>query len=97
MTAKLVVSARRLPEGEVFTVLGRDAWALLELIKAGPKGCTPLDNPGPRWSAYVHALRFERGLQIETAHEAHRGPFHGKHARYISRLSWSDQLDVRAA
>ena len=46
-------------------------------------GCTPIDNPGPRWSAYVHALRHECGLDIGTVHEAHAGPFPGNHARYV--------------
>jgi len=64
---------------------GRDAWALLELAEAGPKGCTPLDNPAPRWSAYVHKLRRRFGLHIETVHEAHRGAFPGTHARYVLR------------
>lgn len=62
---------------------GRDAWALGELIRAGKKGCTPIDTPGPRWSAYVHKLRHEYGLCSDTVHEAHKGPFPGTHARYI--------------
>jgi hypothetical protein len=65
------------------TVQGRDRWALECLIKAGALGCTPIDQPGPRWSAYVHALRHERGLAIETIHEKHGGPFQGNHARYV--------------
>jgi hypothetical protein len=32
-------------------IQGRDRWALECLIKAGTSGCTPLDHPGPRWSA----------------------------------------------
>src|SRR5688572_13155346 len=102
MAAKLVVTARLLRDRDAFTVFGRDAWALLELVKAGSKGCTPIDNPGPRWSAYVQALRFEHGLQIETVHETHKGPFSGNHARYILRsaievISRSDELEERAA
>ncbi|MBT3787137.1 MAG: hypothetical protein HOF94_02075 [Alphaproteobacteria bacterium] len=62
---------------------GRNAWALLELAHAGENGCTPIDHPGPRWSAYVHNLRHVYGLNIETIHEAHTGPFPGNHARYI--------------
>lgn len=62
---------------------GRDAWALDELIKAGPNGCTPLDNPGPRWSAYVFKLKTKYGLCIETITEQHAGPFSGHHARYV--------------
>jgi hypothetical protein len=83
--AKLSVTARVLPEGRPFTVTGRDAWALLELHRAGPKGCTPIDNPGPRWSAYVFNLKREHGLAIETVHQSHRGSFPGTHARYILR------------
>jgi hypothetical protein len=81
--AKLIVTANVLPHGGAFTVTGRDAWALLELVTAGPKGCTSIDNPGPRWSAYVHMLRHGYGLAIETRHEAHKGQFPGTHARYV--------------
>jgi hypothetical protein len=102
MTAKPVVTARLLPDGVPFTVLGREAWALLELLKTGSQGCTPIDHPGPRWSAYVYALRHECGLDIETLHETHKGPFPGNHARYVLRsaveiLSRSDQPERRAA
>jgi len=69
--------------GRVLTLKGRDAWALAELIRAGENGCTPITHPGPRWSAYVHRLRHEYGLQIDTVHEPHRGPFPGNHARYV--------------
>lgn len=82
MAKRLSVKARLAPDGLPFTVHGRDAWAFLELIGAGPKGCTPIDNPGPRWSAYVFNLR-ALGLPIETRNEAHKGPFAGTHARYI--------------
>lgn len=67
-------------------VSGRDRWALEALIAAGPKGCTPLDTPGPRWSGYVHNLR-SLGVPIETVTEAHGGPFAGTHARYVLRAS----------
>ena len=73
-------------------VQGRTRWALECLINAGAKGCTPIDHPGPRWSAYVHALRHECGLQIETIHEKHGPPFEGNHARYVlqSRVTLAD-------
>ncbi|RMF11365.1 MAG: hypothetical protein D6763_03260 [Alphaproteobacteria bacterium] len=64
------------------TATGRNAWALMELYRAGKRGCTPIDNPGPRWSAYVHNLR-RMGVNIATVHEAHKGPFPGTHARYV--------------
>jgi hypothetical protein len=56
---------------------------LLELLKAGANGCTPIDNPGPRWSGYVFNLKREYGLDIETRHERHHGNFPGTHARYV--------------
>jgi hypothetical protein len=70
----------------IIEAVGRDAWALTELIQAGESGCTPIDHPGPRWSAYVHKLR-RLGLDIATVTEPHGGPFKGTHARYILRTS----------
>ena len=83
MGKRLTLQARILPDGNAFTVQGRDAWALLELVAAGPNGCTPIDNPGPRWSAYVFNLKREHGFNIETCHETHRGSFPGTHGRYV--------------
>jgi hypothetical protein len=80
----LIVKAQIGDTGPVVTVRGRDAWALLELKAANDGGCTPIDNPGPRWSGYVHKLR-KAGLEIETIWEAHGGPFAGEHARYVLR------------
>jgi hypothetical protein len=71
--------------GTIYSAKGRDAWALWELIRAGEKGCTPMDAPAPRWSAYVHKLRSEYALPIETVHEVHEGPFKGVHGRYVLR------------
>lgn len=70
--------------GESFTihVKGRDAWALDQLSAAGPDGCTPMDHPAPRWSAYIHNLR-KLGVPIETVHEPHGGLFSGTHGRYV--------------
>lgn len=72
--------------GEAFciTVKGRDRWALEELRKAGARGCTPIENPAPRWSAYIHNLR-ELGVEIETIIEPHGGDFAGYHGRYVLR------------
>ena len=83
MTKRLIVTARVLPDGKPFIAIGRDAWALLELMNAGPNGCTPIDNPGPRWSGYVFNLKRNHGLAIITHHDAHRGSFPGTHARYV--------------
>lgn len=62
----------------------RAQWALRELMEAGPHGVTPIDNPAPRWSHYIFLLR-RYGIDIETIHEAHGGPFAGTHARYVLR------------
>ncbi len=74
-------------EGQERTLLlhGRNAWALAKLVDAGAWGCTPITHPGPRWSAYVHRLRHDYGLRIETIHEEHTGAFPGYHARYVLR------------
>lgn len=66
------------------TVKGRNAWALDRLIEAGSRGCTPIEQPAPRWSAYIHRLR-ELGVPIETLHEPHGGTYAGTHARYVLR------------
>lgn len=84
MSNKLRVIARIEPDGGIHEVVGRDAWALLNLIEAGARGCTPITAPGPRWSHYVYKLR-RAGFIIETIHEDHGGPFAGTHARYVLR------------
>lgn len=66
----------------VVQVTGRDEWALRELMKAGEKGCTPIDNPAPRWSAYKFNLK-KMGFAIEVIFEKHSGPYPGNHARYV--------------
>ncbi len=69
-------------QSKVIEVSGRDRWALERLILSGPKGCTPIDSPGPRWSAYVHNLR-ALGVVIEAIHERHGEPYSRNHARYL--------------
>ena len=66
------------------TVRGRDAWALLQLMSAGEKGCTSIDNPAARWSGYIYNLR-RLGIEIETVHEHQGGAFPGSHGRYVLR------------
>mgnify|MGYP006279980057 CR=1 FL=1 len=63
---------------------GRELWALRELVKAGARGCTPIEAPAPRWSHYVFLLR-RRGLAIETIREPHGGRYPGRHGRYVLR------------
>jgi hypothetical protein len=73
-------------DGSTFAILvsGRVHWALDQLRKAGKAGCTPIDNPAPRWSAYIFDLR-GMGIEIETIHEPHEGEFAGTHGRYVLR------------
>lgn len=54
----------RNPETRAFAVRvrGRARWVFEALMAAGPLGRTPIDNPAPRWSAYVHDFR-ARGVQ----------------------------------
>lgn len=50
--------------------------------RAGAQGVTPIHNPAPRWSDYVHKLRLA-GLDIVTMREPHGGAFAGTHGRYV--------------
>lgn len=85
-------------EGDAFRIVvaGRVRWALDRLMAAGAKGCTPINEPAPRWSAYIHKLR-EFGVEIETVIEAHGGEFAGHHARYVLRSRVVRDSEGRAA
>lgn len=76
-------SFRVISEGRTIAVKGRVTWALRCLMKAGKRGCTSIDHPGPRWASYTHKLRSLHGLVIETVKERHDGEFPGWHARYV--------------
>lgn len=82
MGKRLKVRFRIEPDSTPCKAVGRNAWALIELERAGKRGVTPIDTPGPRWSGYVHNLR-RMGLTIETIYESHAGHFPGTHARYV--------------
>ncbi len=68
-------------EGQERTAKGRVAWALNELVMAGPEGITSLQNPAPRMSDYIFKAR-KLGVDIETIHEGHGGAYAGHHGRY---------------
>lgn len=68
----------------LITVNGRIRWALERLLGAGSAGCTPISQPAPRWSHYIHQLR-GMGVEIETIHEPHGGSYPGHHGRYVLR------------
>lgn len=67
-----------------FTATGQVAKALAALVAAGPRGVTALevDSWAYRLGAYVHSLRHDCGLAIETMREPHEGGWHG---RYVLR------------
>jgi hypothetical protein len=75
--------------GTIREFVGRDAWALAELVSAGTNGLTTLERAAPRWSHYIYKLR-RGGIAIETRHEPHAGNYPGHHARYFLR----SQLEV---
>jgi hypothetical protein len=77
-------------EPQTVTVIGRVAWCLLSLMRAGATGCTPISRPAPRWSDYVFRSR-GLGINVETIDENHGGSFAGSHARYVLR----DRLTVQ--
>ncbi|MDJ0613983.1 MAG: hypothetical protein QNJ29_09920 [Rhizobiaceae bacterium] len=61
---------------------GRPLWCMEQLLKAGSKGITSLENPAPRLSGYIHRLRSEYDVLISTEHETHGGEWARNHARY---------------
>lgn len=73
-------------DGQAITLhlSGRMRWALSRLAAAGASGCTPLFQPAPRWSGYIHELR-KLGVEVETLTERHEGDFPGHHGRYVLR------------
>lgn len=85
--SRYTIRVRTLPDGVPQTIVGRDAWALEQLLAAGKRGCTPIDRPAPRWSHYVWKLRTKHGIMVETIDEPHGGTFSGHHARYVLRTS----------
>jgi hypothetical protein len=72
--------------GKTFTIAvsSRTRWALDRLRASGERGCTPITQRAPRWSAYVQELR-ALDIEIETVREPHEGDFPGWHGRYMLR------------
>lgn len=84
MSMVTAITVRTAVDAPAKTYRGRVAWTLDNLIAAGEKGCTPIEQPAPRWSHYVHMLR-KSGIEVETIDERHGGPFSGAHGRYVLR------------
>lgn len=100
---KLSVSVRLQPVGNVVVIKGREAETILALVEAGSRGVTSLDVSRAGWAyrlaAYVHRLKTDYGISIETRRERHDG---GSHGRYFLRsaveiLDRSDQQENLAA
>lgn len=82
---KPVFQVRVIRDGQdafTVTVVGRVAWMLLSLMRAGNRGITPIERPAPRHSDYTFRLR-NLGIRVETIDESHGGSFAGSHARYV--------------
>ena len=80
-----VSSTDNLLDGREVTLKGRVAWMARHLIDAGGRGITTAQlPPGVRVSDSILKLRRE-GIEIETQHEGHAGPFPGRHGRYLLR------------
>ena len=77
-------------------IVGRNLWALRQLLEAGEIGCTPITRPAPRWSHYTWKLR-GLGVAVETIHEPHGGAYPGNHARYVLRSEIRFADEARAA
>jgi hypothetical protein len=74
--------AARVAGGATFCCTGREALTLLTLVERGTGGITGIDFPGGpayRLGAYVHDLRHQFGVGIQTDSESHGI---GSHARY---------------
>jgi hypothetical protein len=82
-------------DGPVVSLIGRDACALRRLKGADADGGTPIEHPGPRWSAYVRKLR-KAGFSIETITENHPDPLAAKHARHVLRSEVTEGDEVQA-
>ncbi|WP_416896323.1 MAG: hypothetical protein ACMVY4_12335 [Minwuia sp.] len=54
-----------------------------DLIESGARGVSSLECKGVRFSSYVHKLRRNHGITIETKRERHGGKFAGNHGRCI--------------
>ncbi len=79
---RLKAKAKLDKQSRLINVTGRPAQTLVALVKAGSKGITALEMSSwaYRLGAYIHILRRDYGLDIQTLKEKHPG---GWHARYV--------------
>ena len=69
------------PAGRIAISARQPKRALAALISAGSQGVTALElsSWAYRLGAYVHTLRHDYGLAIETLREPHKGGWHGRY------------------
>lgn len=69
------------PAGRIAISARQQRRALAALIRAGSNGVTALElsSWAYRLGAYVHTLRHDYGLTIETLREPHEGGWHGRY------------------
>ena len=69
------------PTGRITIGSTQDGRTLLALVNADSKGVTALEMSSwaYRLGAYVHRLRHDYGLAIETLREPHEGGWHGRY------------------
>ncbi len=69
------------PAGRIAISARQQRRALAALIKAGSQGVTALElsSWAYRLGAYIHTLRHDYGLAIETLREPHDGGWHGRY------------------
>ncbi len=69
------------PTGRIAISARQPRRALAALIKAGSQGVTALElsSWAYRLGAYIHTLRHDYGLAIETLREPHDGGWHGRY------------------
>ena len=79
MTARRAIAAI-VPHGPLH-VTGQVAKALEALVARGAAGVTSLEASSwaYRLGAYIHDLRRDHGLLIETVREPHDGGWHGRY------------------
>jgi hypothetical protein len=78
---KKIALAFDTPAGRIAISARQDSRTLAALVMAGAKGVTALEMSSwaYRLGAYVHTLRHDYGLAIETLHEPHDGGWHGRY------------------
>lgn len=78
---KLKALSFETPTGRITIGSRQDRRTLLALVKADTKGVTALEMSSwaYRLGAYVHRLRHDYGLAIETLREPHDGGWHGRY------------------